>query len=213
MMRDLEKVILLSVLMSVSLAAPSQTSDMIAREFFNEGTYKVTINDYKGAICALSEAIKLDSGFLQAYENRGVAKYHLQDYNGALYDFDKALKINPYDYSTYGRRGWVKYRLQDLHGAISDFTMALQGNKDNAQYYNIRGQANYFLHNYSSAVDDFNRVIKFFNGSREERREAYFWRGLAEISSGQKENGCLDLRKAGKLGFAKANEVIELYCQ
>jgi tetratricopeptide (TPR) repeat protein len=209
----MRRIFFLLPLLSLSISGVSQTNDIIAREFFNEGTYKVTINDYKGAIYALSEAIKLDSGFLQAYENRGVAKYHLQDYYGALSDFDKALKINPYDYNTYGRRGWTKYRLQDLRGAIADFTMALQGNRDNAQYYNIRGQANYFLHNYSLAVDDFNRVIKFLNGSREERREAYFWRGLAEINEGKKENGCLDLRKAGKLGLAKANEVIELYCQ
>ncbi len=211
-MRKVKPVISLLVWI-LSLAVNCQTTDRTAKEYFVDGNIKVSDKDYRGAVYSFSEAIKRDSGFIQAYENRGVAKYHIQDYKGALSDFNKALEINPYDYSTYGRRGWTRYRLQDLRGAIADFNMALLGSGDIFQYYVIRGQANYFLHNYPEALDDFNRVIRLLNGSREERGAAYFWKGLIEINEGQKENGCTDLRKAGKLGFAKANEVIELYCQ
>lgn len=207
------KVLISLLVWMLSLAAYCQTNDRTAREFFADGNIKVSDKDYMGAVYSFTEAIKRDSGFIQAYENRGVAKYHMQDYNGALSDFNKALELNPYDYSTFGRRGWTRYRLQDLRGAIADFNMALQGTRDLSQYCIIRGQANYFLHNYPAALDDFNRVIRFMNGSREERSAAYFWRGLIEINEGQKVDGCTDLQKASKLGFAKANEVIELYCQ
>jgi hypothetical protein len=41
---------------------------------------------------------------------------------------------------------------------------------------------------------------------------AYYHRGLAKILSGQKDNGCLDLSKAGDLGLAEAYESIKEYC-
>ncbi len=169
--------------------------------------------NYIGAIADFTTTIRHDSGFIQAYENRGVAKYYLQDYRGAVDDFNKALKINPNDYNTYGRRGWAKYYLQDSRGAIDDFTKALEGGRNDAEYYNIRGEVKYYLRDYKGAMDDFNRVIKFRAGNKEQRSKAFYWRGLIEIDLGQKDNGCLDLQKAGKLGFARAFELIEVYCQ
>jgi len=41
---------------------------------------------------------------------------------------------------------------------------------------------------------------------------AYYHRGLAKILLGQKDNGCLDLSKAGELGSAKAYEAIKNFC-
>jgi len=41
---------------------------------------------------------------------------------------------------------------------------------------------------------------------------AYYHRGLAKILSGQKDNGCLDLSKAGDLGLAEAYESIRELC-
>ena len=203
---------MISVLL-MSFAGYSQTEDQKAREFYNNGCYKVFKKDYKGAIAEFSEAVKRDSVFIQAYENRGVAKFYLQDFTGAIADYDKALKINPDDYNTYGRRGWAKFYLQDCKGAIEDFTKALEGVRDGAQYYNIRGRARYYLHDYKGAIADFNKVIKFWSGEKYQRSEAFFWRGLVKIDLKQNNNGCLDLSKAGKLGYAKAYELMEVYCR
>jgi hypothetical protein len=41
---------------------------------------------------------------------------------------------------------------------------------------------------------------------------AYSGRGIAKIRSGQKDSGCLDLSKAGELGFAEAYESIKKLC-
>jgi hypothetical protein len=37
-------------------------------------------------------------------------------------------------------------------------------------------------------------------------------RGLSKIILGQKDSGCLDLSKAGELGYDRAYEAIEKYC-
>jgi hypothetical protein len=41
---------------------------------------------------------------------------------------------------------------------------------------------------------------------------AYYKRGLIKFFSGQKESGCLDLSKAGELGYADAYDAIKNYC-
>jgi tetratricopeptide (TPR) repeat protein len=203
----------LILLLLMPYAIYSQTDNRKALESYNSGMDKFFKKNYTGAITDFSETIKYDSVFIQAYENRGVAKYYLQDYRGALDDFNKALKINPNDYNTYGRRGWAKFYLQDSRGAIDDFTKAIEGGRNDAQYYNIRGRIKYNLQDYKGAMDDFNRVIKFRAGDKEQRSIAYYWRGLVEIDLGQKDNGCLDLHKADKLGYAKAYDLIEIYCK
>jgi tetratricopeptide (TPR) repeat protein len=194
-------------------AVYSQTNDKNALEAYNKGMDKFFKKNYMGAIFDFSEAIRRDSGFIQAYENRGVAKYYLNDYREAIGDFNKALEINPNDYNTYGRRGWAKYHLQDCKGAIADFTKAIEGGRNEPQYYNVRGQAKYYLHEYNGAITDFNKVINSWTGEKEQRAQAFYWRGLVNIDLGQKENACIDFNKARKLGYEKAYEIIEVYCK
>ena len=57
-------------------------------------------------------------------------------------------------------------------------------------------------------MEDYNKAIEI----NPEFVEAYYSRGLAKIGLGQKESGCLDLSKAGELGYSKAYESIKKYC-
>jgi len=209
----MERIFYLILLLLMSFAGYSQTNNKKAKEYYDNGCDKVFKRNYTEAITDFSEALKRDSGFIQAYENRGVAKYYLQDYRGAITDFTKALEINPNDYNTRGRRGWAKFYIQDYKGAIIDFTKVINSSTNDAPFYNIRGQAKYYLQDYEGAMDDFNRVIKYWSGEKDQRSKAFYWRGLVEIDLGQKDSGCLDLSKAGKLGYAEANEAIKRYCQ
>ncbi len=203
---------LISVLW-ISFAVYSQTGDRSALRYFNSGSYKVNNKDYRGAIADLTEAIKLDSGFLQAYENRGVAKFYLQDFRGAIDDYDTALEINPDDYNTYGRRGWAKLAILDCTGAIEDFTKAIEGQRYAPEYYNVRGQAKYCLQDYEGSIADFDWVIRAWYSGKEEKGIAFFWRGIVKMDLGQRDSGCRDLIKAGKLGNAKALQVAEGFCK
>jgi len=191
----------------------SQTNNKKAKEYCDNGCDKILKKDFTGSIADFSEALKLDSGFIQAYENRGVAKFYLRDNRGAIADYNKALKINPNDYNTHGRRGWAEFNLQEYREAISDFTKALEGNKSNDHYFNVRGQAKYYLQDYEGAITDFNRTIRFWAGDKYQKSKAYYWRGLTKIDSGQKDSGCLDLKKSADLGYSEAFEALKKYCQ
>lgn len=74
-------------------------------------------------------------------------------------------------------------------------------------YYN-RGLAKCALKDYVGTIADYNKVLEIdpmcANG--------YYDRGLVKIELGQNDSGCLDLRKAGELGFEEAYEAIKKFC-
>ncbi|HNR42186.1 MAG TPA: tetratricopeptide repeat protein [Bacteroidales bacterium] len=189
-----------------------QTDNRDALVFYNHAMFLIGRKDYIGAIVNFTEAVRRDSLFLQAYENRGVARYYLNDYEGAIADYDRALKINPYDYNTYGRRGWAKFRLQQYSEAVIDFSKAIEGDRDHAGHYLIRGQAKFKLQDFEGAMVDFNRVLKPFFGTRDDKRNALFWRAMVKIELGQKESACRDLRESAKMKFKMAIELLDIYC-
>jgi len=59
------------------------------------------------------------------------------------------------------------------------------------------------------AVQDSNKAIELDPNNA----KAYRGRGLAKIFLGQKDSGCLDLSKAGELGYSDTYEVIKELCQ
>jgi hypothetical protein len=58
------------------------------------------------------------------------------------------------------------------------------------------------------AVLDFTSSIKL----RSDYPEAYYLRGIIKNSLGEINDGCLDLSKAGELGYQQAYKVIGAYC-
>ena len=57
-------------------------------------------------------------------------------------------------------------------------------------------------------MQDYNKAIEL----KPNYAKAYYGRGLDKIGLGQKDNGCLDLSKAGELGSAYAYEAIKSGC-
>ena len=78
-----------------------------------------------------------------------------------------------------------------------------------AEEYLDKGIAKGELGDYREAIQDFNKAIELNpNDSM-----AYNNMGLAKIKLGQKDSGCLDLSKAGEMGYMKAYDVIKEFCQ
>jgi len=77
-----------------------------------------------------------------------------------------------------------------------------------AEDYNNSGNAKYKLQDYKGEIQDYNKAIEIDPN----HAFAYYNRGLTKILLGQKDNGCLDLSKAGELGHAKAYEAIKEHC-
>ncbi len=74
-------------------------------------------------------------------------------------------------------------------------------------YFN-RGNAKYELEDYRGAIADYSKAIEINPNDA----DAYGNRGIAMIKLGQKDSGCLDLSKAGELGYFDAYDVIKEYC-
>lgn len=144
--------------------------------------------------------------------HKGIARYNRQDYLGAISDYSKALDnmdtTNTMAPIIYHSRGKAKMDLCDYSGAITDDTKAIELNNDYMLAYYNRGLAKYALKDYTGAIADYTKVVeidpKCANG--------YYDRGVAKIELGQKDSGCLDLRKAGGLGLPEAAEVIKKFC-
>lgn len=73
---------------------------------------------------------------------------------------------------------------------------------------NIRGNAKVSLGLYKEALADFNVAISINSNDG----ESYFWRGITKLSLNDKEGGCLDLSKAGELGYIAAYAEIQKHC-
>jgi serine/threonine-protein kinase len=208
----MKKMLAISIMLFVLLPGYGQTRNYRAKKIFYRGTEMIYLENYRQAIRDFTEAIKLDSGFLEAYENRGVAKYYMNDFRGSIEDYNRAIEMNPFDYETYGRRGWSRFSLREYDAALSDFTKALNGVADESKYHLIRGQTKHQLRDFNGALTDFDWVIKSMYSTKIQKSKAYYWMGIIKIDAGQKETGCNDLQEARKLGLEEAEIVIKANC-
>ena len=78
-----------------------------------------------------------------------------------------------------------------------------------AEEYNDMGTSKGEKGDYKGALKDFNKAIEL----DPKLSDAYFNRGLAKIQLGQKDSGCLDLSKAGEMGYSQAYDTIKKFCQ
>ncbi len=58
------------------------------------------------------------------------------------------------------------------------------------------------------AIQDYTKAIEL----NPQYAEVYHNRGLTKLYLGQKDSGCLDLSKAGELGYYEAYDAIKEYC-
>lgn len=90
------------------------------------------------------------------------------------------------------------------------YNKSLELNPNNSNAYYDRAAAKYNLKDYRGAILDCNKVI----GLDKNYAEAYYIRAMAYGSLGvqYKENCCLDLSKAGELGYEEAYSAIQKLC-
>ena len=78
-----------------------------------------------------------------------------------------------------------------------------------AEEYNDMGTSKGEKGDYKGALIDYNKAIQL----DPKNALAYYNRGLAKLLLGQKDSGCLDLSKAGVLGYSQAYDAIKQVCQ
>ena len=165
------------------------------------------------------------------YQEEGIE----QDIPGAIMDFSEALSLASDSSDLLGIatdsslilmwRATAKSELEDYRGAIIDYKKAIKkgfGRNIHIQY--IRISENYVK------IKKYEEAIRFLNKAIEHGREfglvdpsspvgpdismarAFFNRGILKIRIGNKEEGCLDLSKAGEIGYEDAYKAIREHC-
>lgn len=76
-------------------AAATTNEKLTAVQYYDRGTKASADKDYESAVRDLTEAIRMNPKYGEAYGNRGAARFNLHDYQGALSDYNEALKFFP----------------------------------------------------------------------------------------------------------------------
>jgi tetratricopeptide (TPR) repeat protein len=94
--------------------------------------------------------------------------------------------------------------------AKRDLDKAIELDSDSISFevYHTRGYVNFNLGDLNTSIKDLNNAIEINDSDK----ESYAMRGLARIALGEKNQGCLDLSKAGELGLDKAYDFIKKHC-
>lgn len=201
----------------------------------NRGIIKENLEDYNGAIADYSYAIKLNPTYEIAYNNRGNLYKKLNKGILAAVDLSKYATLKP-SYDSYTSLGYLMLDgNQNYKNAIEFFTKAISyiqpeidkfnkkvaegsafGKMEMSEFegaYYGRGVSYYLMKDSSRAIQDFNKAIS----CRTFNPDAYFFRGLAKISQGDKASAFSDLnvakqqyqQDANQIGYNKTLEIIQ----
>ena len=142
-----------------------------AQGHFAKGVDSIENYAPKDRINFLTEAIRLQPDFAEAYYQRALLRKEMGKSKEAIRDLDEAIRINPKSFEAYVLRGQMKGRSKE---AIQDFTDAIKINSKCTEAYYHRGIVFAFYSGLASAVEDFTKVIQL----NPEDEKAYFHRGL-----------------------------------
>lgn len=115
-----------------------------------------TSSDPEKAITLLSEAIKLEPNYAEAYLWRGMAKSELGKWDDAFDDITKSIRLNPLA-GSYAYRGLVSMRGGNAIGARKDFDESIDMDSSQHRAYNFRGALELLLNDNEAACKDFSR--------------------------------------------------------
>ena len=183
-----------------------------AKDYLILGVNKKLDFDIDGALENFNKAIELDKKLYAAYWNRGNIKFINSDFKGAMEDFNTAIELDPKLDVAYAGRAKTKFSLQDYRGAIKDYDKVIQLSPNISIYFFLRAEAKDQLDEFESAISDYDRSIKL-NPIKSLNGKSYFNRGIDKLKINKKDEGCLDLSKAGELGKVDAYKYIQMYCQ
>tara|TARA_B100001057_G_scaffold439151_1_gene472126 strand:+ start:51 stop:566 length:516 start_codon:yes stop_codon:yes gene_type:complete len=142
------------------------------------------------------------------YYTSGLDHYSKQNYKEAIEHYSLAININPNFAEAYFQRGCSKHNADDYKGAITDFNTSIKLQPNNQLFYKQRASSKTMLKDYIGAIADCDQAIIL----KSDYDKAYALRGILKIELGEKK-GCVDLEKAGQLGYQNATVFLKKYCE
>ncbi|MHC1730666.1 MAG: hypothetical protein AB9888_01340 [Bacteroidales bacterium] len=175
------------------------------------------------ALLSYWELVQRGVSSREVYYHCAVVKQRLGYHQEAIIDFTSALHLKSQstisDQSIVSDRGRAKLKIDDFYGAIEDFSNVIELCGNSTEWttrtttlgfaYIRRGEAYVMLSKCKLAINDLNKALEIGTILN---KEAYFWRGIANLGLNKVEEGCLDLSKANELGHKGAYDAIVEFC-
>lgn len=162
-----------------------------ARLLLTQAQDKAGAGDLDGAITDLTEAIRLDPDFADAYFQRGLLYVEMLDHDGVIADFSEVIHRDPQNALAYFYRGNAYNELDNYDDAIDDFDATLALNPNHTTAYHSRGLAHWGRRDLDAAIRDYSATIRLDPDSV----AAYLNRGLALRKIGDLEGAVSDYTK------------------
>lgn len=165
--------------------------------------------DYKGAIEAYNEYLKLHPSHVKSLYNRGRSFEELNQYDEALKDFEKVLDIDGKNTSAMLSLAKYYYRSENFDQSLYFAELAIKEKDDLAEGYFWVGRAAHHMGEFPKARSGYNNAINL----NRQYGEAFLYRGALSMQEKKKSSACQDFNQAVKLGVKEAESAVSKYCK
>jgi Flp pilus assembly protein TadD len=168
--------------------------------WFSRGFFYLHRDNNK-AIDDLTQAIRINPKYEEAYYDRGNAYLDGHQYDSAINDISAAIALKPDHGNLYHERAFAYQGAGKLDAAIADYTKSITLKPDSDVEYYSRGYAYAEAHNYPMAVQDFTTAIRI----NPKNAGYYFQRGHSYLQLGDQAHATADLQQAQLLKSQAGN--------
>ena len=126
----------------------------------DSGIAFIKAGDWDKAIHELSEAIRVDSKYVRAYEYRGMAYFAKGDMDGALSDFNRVIQLDPTNEGVLFNRANVYRAKHKPDEALADFNQCLLLNPKNTNALLIRAWIYRSQNKFPEAISDCSAALR-----------------------------------------------------
>jgi tetratricopeptide (TPR) repeat protein len=130
-----------------------------AESLYQQGIARFKRKDYRGGISDLTEAIRLNPNYAQAYFDRGLMFSFLEEYRAGIRDLTESIRLEPRHAEAYFGRGMSYTQLGAHKKAIPDFAEAIRLKPNYTDAYYARGVSLRLLGFYRESIADFTKAI------------------------------------------------------
>jgi tetratricopeptide (TPR) repeat protein len=163
----------------------------------NKGLEFEKMGNFELAIQYFSEAIMLNTIYVNAYSNRGnvykkMSKNNIEYIENALDDFNMVLLLDPKHENTLFNRGLLFLKKEQYENAITDFSNLINISPKDSEAYSSRGQCYYRTKNFNLSIKDLDKAIEI----NPMYAKAYYLRSSVHKLMGNDDKAQEDLRKS-----------------
>ncbi|MFX1237840.1 MAG: tetratricopeptide repeat protein [Promethearchaeota archaeon] len=190
-----------STVTSVNKLYKPTTSDK-ARDAYNRGVECTSKSDYKSAVKYYKKAIKIDAGYVDAYDNLGLVYRKLGILDEAEDCYKKSIQLYPDGIVARVNLGVVYRKRKDYMNAIKQYAEIKRIDQDEPEGYFGSASVNIALKNYDEALIDAKKALILYKKKNSPLlREGFFLLGNIYYIAGDLENARKYIKKAQDAGF------------